>query len=52
MDNVACPDCSFELELDGSIDLGEIVVCENCGADLIVAAVNPIILEVFEEEEK
>ncbi|MHB0977471.1 MAG: lysine biosynthesis protein LysW [Candidatus Aquicultorales bacterium] len=47
-----CPECAFDLDLGSDMELGEIVVCENCGADLIVAAVGPIALEAFEEEEK
>lgn len=47
-----CPECSFEIELDSSTEPGEIILCDNCGADLVVAGTDPFALEPFEEEEK
>ncbi len=47
-----CPECAYEIELDGDVELGEIVMCDNCGADLIVAGESPLVLDSFEEEEK
>lgn len=52
MERASCPECAFVLELEDGVELGEIIVCENCGADLIISAMSPIALEAFEEEEK
>ncbi|GAC1332444.1 MAG: hypothetical protein NVSMB17_11550 [Candidatus Dormibacteria bacterium] len=46
-----CPDCSAEVT-DASPQLGEILVCTGCGADLEVISQDPLTLEVYEQEEK
>jgi len=46
-----CPDCGADV--DGTdAALGEILVCEGCGADLEVISTDPLTLEVYEQEEK
>lgn len=52
MERARCPECGYEVEIAPDIELGEIIVCDNCGADLIVATIKPVTLESFEEEEK
>jgi lysine biosynthesis protein LysW len=32
--------------------LGEVLVCAGCGADLEVISVEPLTVEVYEQEEK
>ena len=46
-----CPECSTEI-LDEQPQLGEILVCSGCGADLEVISVDPLTFEVYEQEEK
>ena len=31
-----CPECYFEFELDEGVILGEVLTCEDCGAELEV----------------
>lgn len=47
----ACPECNAELNTSQPA-LGEIIVCEGCGADLEVIAQDPLTFEVYEQEEK
>jgi alpha-aminoadipate carrier protein LysW len=46
-----CPDCGTEVEAE-SPQLGEILVCTGCGADLEVISLDPLTIEVYEQEEK
>jgi alpha-aminoadipate carrier protein LysW len=38
MTNVSCPECDAEILLDGGTEVGEIIVCSDCGVDLEVTA--------------
>lgn len=46
-----CPECDAELELEDVI-LGEIVVCSDCGVDLEVVDLEPLVLELAPMEEE
>jgi lysine biosynthesis protein LysW len=46
-----CPSCNTPID-DTDAGLGEILVCIGCGADLEVISQNPVIFEVYEQEEK
>jgi len=47
-----CPACGVAVSLAEDIVLGEVVWCDHCGAELEVISVEPVRLELFEEEEK
>jgi alpha-aminoadipate carrier protein LysW len=47
-----CPACGDRVRLDDDVVLGEILWCDNCGAELEVVSVEPMRIELFEEEEK
>lgn len=32
--SIVCPVCGYEMEIDESIENGEVVVCPKCGAEL------------------
>ena len=32
--SIICPICGYEMEVDESIEDGEVVVCPKCGAEL------------------
>jgi alpha-aminoadipate/glutamate carrier protein LysW len=49
---VRCPACGFLPGLEPDVMLGEIVWCEHCGAELEVVSIEPLRLDLFEEEEK
>ena len=45
-----CPECAGELDIDDSVEQGEIIPCPECGADLEVLGTNPIVLGLAPEE--
>ena len=50
---VKCPDCDSRLDLDEEeLDEGDIVTCEECGAELRVMSLDPLELEPADEEEE
>ena len=46
-----CPECDAELALNGVIQ-GEIVVCSDCGVDLEVISLDPVVLELAPMEQE
>jgi lysine biosynthesis protein LysW len=46
-----CPECGTPVD-QPEIQLGEVLVCAGCGADLEVISENPVTVEVYEQEEK
>lgn len=49
---VSCPECGEDVFLPADVELGEIIECDNCGAELDVTSTDPPEVMVFEEEEK
>jgi alpha-aminoadipate/glutamate carrier protein LysW len=50
---VACPVCDAAIDVDeDELDEGDAVTCDECGADLRVAGVDPLELESLEEDEE
>ena len=47
-----CPECGTMVDAPKDVEMGEILECENCGAELDVVSVAPFELMVFEEDEK
>jgi lysine biosynthesis protein LysW len=48
-----CPVCHEKIEVDADdLDEGDAVMCDECGADLRVAGVEPLELESLEDEEE
>jgi alpha-aminoadipate carrier protein LysW len=46
-----CPDCEAEISLVDVV-LGEIVVCPDCGIDLEVTSLDPLVLDLAPMEEE
>jgi alpha-aminoadipate/glutamate carrier protein LysW len=46
-----CPECEAELSL-GDVIQGEIVVCSDCGVDLEVISLDPVVLELAPMEQE
>lgn len=46
-----CPECSAEIDNNG-YELGELIVCDDCGSELEVVGVAPLELELAPEEEE
>ncbi|MFH0776866.1 MAG: lysine biosynthesis protein LysW [Patescibacteria group bacterium] len=40
-----CPKCDATLSLDDKVELGEIISCDECGAELEVKKIDPIELD-------
>jgi len=50
---VSCPVCDAEIDIEEEeLDEGELLTCDECGADVRVAGVDPLELEAIEEEEE
>jgi alpha-aminoadipate/glutamate carrier protein LysW len=53
MPNITCPECFAETVLTSEVEVGEIVVCPDCGVDLEVISLQPpqVDLAPMEEED-
>ena len=53
VDNVTttseCPECAGELTL-AQVELGEILVCDDCGAELEVRSLEPLSITIAPQE--
>jgi len=47
-----CLECGAELELEADVEVGEIVVCPDCGVELEVTSLDPIALDLAPEVEE
>lgn len=47
-----CPECAAKLDLSPDIEVGEIVVCPDCGIELEVMGLSPIALAPAPEVEE
>ncbi|WP_456476469.1 lysine biosynthesis protein LysW [Oceanithermus sp.] len=47
--NVTCPECGVSLTLENP-ELGELLICDDCGAELEVVSVEPLKVELAPEE--
>ncbi|XSG75679.1 lysine biosynthesis protein LysW [Herpetosiphon llansteffanensis] len=50
--SAVCPECEGTIVLAADILDGEIVPCPDCGAELEVVSLNPIVLELAPEVEE
>jgi alpha-aminoadipate carrier protein LysW len=50
---VNCPECDAEIDIEADdVDEGDVVSCDECGADLRVLSTEPLELAVADEEEE
>lgn len=52
MSTVNCPECEAEIALDDSLEMGEIIVCSDCGVDLEITSLEPAVVELAPMEEE
>ncbi len=45
-----CPECSEEVYVDAEVEQGDQTVCEECGSSLVVVGLDPIELDLRDEE--
>lgn len=50
---VTCPNCDAPIDVEEEeLDEGDVLSCDECGASLTVASVNPVELESEDEEDE
>ena len=50
---VSCPNCDAPIDVEEEeLDEGDVLSCDECGASLTVASVNPVELESENEEDE
>ena len=52
MSTVTCPECVAEVKLEEGTEIGEILVCSDCGVDLEVTALEPASVQLAPMEEE
>jgi lysine biosynthesis protein LysW len=45
-----CPECEADVHVDTDTDKGDIVECDDCGAELEVVGLDPIELDLVEDD--
>lgn len=48
MPTAACPECEEKVFVDADSEQGDIVTCDECGADLEVVGLDPVELDIHE----
>ncbi len=46
-----CPECDADVHVDLDTDKGDIVSCEECGTSLEIVGLDPVELDIVEEED-
>ena len=52
MSNVTCPECAAEITLEAGTEVGEIIVCSDCGVDLEITALEPAAVQLAPMEQE
>ena len=52
MSTVSCPECAAEIKLTEGTEVGEIIVCPDCGVDLEVVSLKPAKVQLAPMEEE
>ena len=50
--NGTCPECEAVVPVESGTELGEILVCPDCGVELEVASLDPVALSLAPREEE
>ncbi|MCU1290347.1 MAG: hypothetical protein JWN60_2576 [Acidobacteria bacterium] len=51
MPTTVCPECSEDVYVDAESEQGDIVTCEECGSDLEVVGLDPLEVDLYEEND-
>ena len=46
-----CPECEEKVFVDAESEQGDIVTCDECGAELEVVGLDPVELDLYEEKD-
>jgi alpha-aminoadipate carrier protein LysW len=52
MSVVSCPECAAAVTLEAGTEVGEIVICPDCGVDLEVTALEPAAVQLAPMEQE
>lgn len=52
MPTSVCPECTEEVYVDADSEQGDHVSCDECGAGLVVVGLDPIELDLRDEDEE
>ena len=52
MSIVNCPECEAQIKLEPGTEVGEILVCSDCGVDLEVISLEPPKVQLAPREEE
>ena len=52
MSTVICSECEAQIELDAGTEVGEIIVCPDCGVDLEVMSLEPAKIQLAPMEQE
>lgn len=47
---IPCPDCKEEVAIPEDCEVGEVLECKNCGAEMEVLNLEPFQVSLIEEE--
>jgi alpha-aminoadipate carrier protein LysW len=50
MPTTACPECSEDVYVDAESEQGDVISCDECGTDLEIVGLDPIELDIHEED--
>ncbi len=50
---IQCPECDAAIDLDpDDVDEGDVISCDECGAELQVVSLDPLEVELYEDEDE
>ncbi len=49
MPTTVCPECSEDVYVDADSEQGDIISCDECGADLELVGLDPLELDLYED---
>jgi alpha-aminoadipate carrier protein LysW len=50
---IQCPECDAAIDLDADdVDEGDVISCDECGAELQVVSLDPLEVELYEDEDE
>jgi len=52
MSTISCPECAAVMTLESGTEVGEIIVCPDCGVDLEVTALEPAVVQLAPIEQE
>lgn len=50
MPTAICPECDEEVYVDADAEQSDVVSCDECGTDLVVVGLDPVELDIYDEE--